>query len=469
MGMAGKDRTGDAAARTATIAARLDRLPFARFHIRLFVLGGLGYVFDALDSAIVAFALPALKLAWGLDIRQMGLIAGAAAIGGFFGALIAGRLGDRVGRRKVMMSALALYCVATLASAFSTNVWQFFAWRLIAGVGISAESVIITPFLSELVPGRFRGRFTGALAGCFSLGFVLAALLGAAVIPLAPDAWRWALVITALPIVMLLWWRRALPESPRWLEGQGRSDEAEAVVARIEALVERQHGALPEPAIDLAPAAAAPAGGPKLRAYAELWGKALRRRTAVAWTIWFTIGFSYYAFFTWLPSLLVASGMSMAKGFGFSLAIYAAQIPGYFSAAWLNDVIGRRAVIASYMLAAAVAALGFAFASADWQLMLGGILLSLCMNGVYAGLYAYTPEIFPTHVRATGQGSSTAVSRIGAALAPLAVGLLFPLYGFVGVFGLTTCLLVGGALCAATLGLSTRGRSLEAITAPPLA
>src|ERR1700744_4189048 len=217
------------------IAARIERLPFSGFHRRLLLMGGLGYTFDAMDAAVLAFLLPVLRKDWGLTSVQTGVLGSGTFIGYFLGAMAAGLLGDLIGRRKVMMWALVIYCVASLASAFA-NDWGFFlGTRIVAGLGTGAESAIVAPFLSEFVAKRYRGAFPGSLAGFFSFGFVAAALLGYFVIPLAPEAWRIVMVITALPILMLLWGRRSLPESPRWLEARGRRAEAEAIIAAAEA------------------------------------------------------------------------------------------------------------------------------------------------------------------------------------------------------------------------------------------
>ncbi|WP_313381283.1 MFS transporter, partial [Achromobacter insolitus] len=217
------------------ISARIERLPFARFHKHLLLMGGLGYMFDAMDAAVLAFILPVLRTEWGLSSVQIGLLGSSTFIGFFFGALLAGTLGDLIGRRAVMMWALALYCVASLVSAWVDSWPPFLVARVVAGMGTGAESAIIAPYLAEFVARRFRGSFTGALAGFFSFGFVAAALLGYFIVPAHASGWRIVLVITALPVVMLLWWRRALPESPRWLESRGREQEAGVILDRIEA------------------------------------------------------------------------------------------------------------------------------------------------------------------------------------------------------------------------------------------
>ena len=150
----------------------------------------------------------------------------------------------------------------------------------------------------------------------------------------------------------------------------------------------------------------------------------------MTWIMWLSITFSYYSFFVWIPGLLVESGMSMTKSFGYSLAIYCAQVPGYFSAAWFNEKIGRQATIASYMLLAA-GALGLALAKTDGQIMLAGIIMSF-FNGTYAGVYAYTAEVFPTAVHHR-RGLASAIGRLGAIASPVLVGYLYPKFGFLGV------------------------------------
>ena len=442
------------------ISARIERLPFARFHKHLLLMGGLGYMFDAMDAAVLAFILPVLRVEWGLTSVQIGLLGSSTFIGFFFGALLAGTLGDLIGRRAVMMWALALYCVASLVSAWVDSWPPFFAARVIAGMGTGAESAIIAPYLAEFVARRFRGSFTGALAGFFSFGFVAAALLGYFIVPAHASGWRIVLVITALPVVMLLWWRRALPESPRWLESRGRTAEAEAVLDRIEADFRRRGATLAEPR----PEPAAPRGQPRVQFRAAAAGPADAHHADDL----DHVAVDHLQLLLVLrvdPGLLVESGMSMTKSFGYSLAIYCAQVPGYFSAAWFNEKIGRQATIASYMLLGGAGALGLALAKTDGQIMLAGIIMSFFMNGTYAGVYAYTAEVFPTAVRTTGAGLASAIGRLGAIASPVLVGYLYPKFGFLGVFGTTTVTLVLGALVVLVMGVPTRGRSLEAIAA----
>jgi len=443
---------------------RMERLPFSRFHWRLLWMGGLGYTFDAMDGAMIAFILPVVSARWGLTNQQTGLLASSALIGYLFGAFFAGALGDLIGRRVVMMYALAIYSLATLVAAFAPN-WQFlFGWRVVASFGTGAEAAIIAPFLSEFVQKKYRGRFVGSLSGFFSFGFVFAALLGYFVVPHWHDGWRAVQIVTALPILMLLWWRRSLPESPRWLIQRGRSAQAAAEVERIEAQLGEDERArlVPLDRVEV-PAAGTSQGGTFAKNLAALWSARMARTTAMLWILWIAITFSYYGFFTWIPTLLVKQGMTITKSFGYSIVIYLAQIPGYYSAAFVSEKLDRKWTIVVYMLLGGLSAYLLSNARTDTAITLAGFSLSFFMNGTYAAIYAYTPELYPTAFRTTGMGVASAFGRIGGLSAPIVIGYTFARIGFGGVFVITTIVLVAGALAVAALGIGTAGKTLEQI------
>ena len=458
-----------------SLPARLDRLPLSRPHYQLLLMGGFGYTFDGMDAAIVAFLLPAVRQEWGLSNAQLGIIGSATPFGFLFGAAVAGILGDRIGRRAVMMYALLFYAVFTLVAAAAPSYEVFVGARVLAGLGTGAESAIIAPFLSEFVPAARRGWFIGALAGFFSFGFVGAALIGRVVVPTVDHGWRWAQVLTAVPVLMVLWWRRSLPESPRYLLLRGRRAEAELVVADFERRAEAATGAplppLPPrpPGVDdetVALAGTEPGGKspPLADALRFLWSREMARRTAVVWTVWFVITFSYYGFFSWIPTLLVERGITVTRSFEFSIIIYLAQIPGYFSAAWCNERLDRRRTIAIYLVGSAISAFLLSRVDTSVTIVATGALLSFFLNGVYAGLYAYTPEVFPTWVRATGTGLSSAFGRIGSISAPAIIGFFAATLGFAGVFTMTTVVLAVGVVTVLAFGLHTAGRGLEELT-----
>ncbi len=448
------------------ILRRLERLPMTWVQMRLLVMGGLGYTFDAMDLGIVAFILPVVIASFGLTNERTGLLGSASMIGYLFGAFLAGTLGDLIGRRSVMLYALAFYCVATLFSAASPG-WEFLFWsRTLAGIGFGAESAIIAPFLSEFIQGRYRGRYIGSLSGFFSFGFVFAALLGYFVVPASAAGWRIVLVICATPILLLLWWRRGIAESPRWLIQQGRSAEAERIVSRMEEEVARRVAG-PLPAIESVELPAITVWrDTSFRAnLAALFSRKMMRSTAMLWVLWFSITFAYYGFFTWIPTLLVKQGLTVTRSFGYSFIIYLAMVPGYYSAAFLSEKLDRKWTIILYMAGGGLAALGMSIVHHENFITFFGFILSFFMNGTYAGIYAYTPEVYPTAIRTTGMGVASSFGRLGGIAAPIIIGYAFASIGFGGVFVITTAVLLAGALAVGILGIRTSGKTLEEITA----
>ncbi|OZI55259.1 MFS transporter [Bordetella genomosp. 5] len=447
-----------------SVSERLERLPFSRFHFKLLLIGGLGLAFEALDAGIIAFIIPSLRTQWGLTTGEIGWIASSTYVGFLVGALFAGILGDRYGRKRVMLYALMLFCVATFINAFARNYHEFYILRMIAGIGMGAEGAIIAPYLAEFVGSKYRGRFTGALAGFFSFGFVMSALLGYFIVPMSEDGWRWIMIIASVPVIFLLWWRKSLFESPRWLEHTGQTAEADRICTAIENDVQKHIGRpLPPPVSTRKQPVSAQPQQTAMQKLATLFSKTYLGTTVLVWVFWITVLFCYYAFLVWIPSLLVERGFTITKSFSYTILIYLAQIPGYFSAAYFNDKVGRKYTILAYMLLSCLAALGLAFATGETQIILLSMLLSFGMNGVIAGQYTYTAEIYPTAIRATGMGAASAFARIGSIASPTIVGVAYPVLGFGGVFAMMTCILLIGGLGILFYGKNTRGVVLEEI------
>lgn len=298
-----------------------------------------------------------------------------------------------------------------------------------------------------------RGKLVVVLESFWAFGWALAAVVATSLIP--TWGWRAGFLVGSLPVLYVLWLRRAVPESPRFLEAVGRYDEAVAVVRSVE----KACGQGTEP-LERSGTQAQPRSG-----VLALWASAFARRTAMLWTLWFAMVYSYYGIFIWLPSLLVAQGYGLVKSFQYTLIITAAQIPGYFSAALLVDRLGRKPTLALYMLGCAVSAFVFRKAAGPSQILFWGCLISFFNLGAWGVVYTYTPENYPTALRGTGAGWAAGVGRVGGILAPLVVGrfltalpgrqdLIFAQFAVVVLVGLAAVLV---------LGTETKGRSLEAI------
>lgn len=446
----------------ASVAARLDALPFTRRHLKVLTGSGLGWALDAMDVGLVSFVLTALIAQWSLTGEQASWIASAGFVGMAVGASLGGLLADRFGRRSVFALTLLVYGLATGASALAGGVAALIALRVVVGLGLGAELPVASTYVSELAPARMRGRLIVILEAFWAIGWTAAALIGFFVIPASADGWRWAFALGAIPALYALIVRWGLPESPRWLAQRGRDAEASEVVAGFEsspALSEsRRHRTAPAaPALPAAPAPAATSARQRL---ARLWSAELRVRTAALWTVWFCVNFAYYGAFIWIPTILFAQGYDLVKSFGFTLIITLAQLPGYAVAAWLIEVWGRRATLSVFLAGSAIAAVLFGTASGEGAIIATGMALSFFNLGAWGALYAVTPETYPTSLRGTGAGWAAGVGRIASIVAPLSVPPLLAAGGAPLLFVIFAAFFVLAA--AAAWGLAEhRGAALD--------
>ncbi|MFY9712533.1 MAG: MFS transporter [Microbacterium sp.] len=433
----------------ASLAERLDDLPFTRRHARLLTGSGLGWALDAMDVGLISFILAALVQQWDLSRTAAGWIASVGFLGMAVGATLGGLLADRLGRRQVFALTLLVYGVATGASAFVGGLAALLVLRFLVGLGLGAELPVASTYVSEFAPARIRGRMIVILEAFWAVGWTAAALIGYFVIPASADGWRWAFALGAIPALYALVVRWGLPESPRWLASRGRIAEAERIVSTFEA----DAGLVAEPAIRKEPPSRSIAVTARARLL-TLWNPEFSRRTICLWLVWLTVNFAYYGAFIWIPSILVEAGFDLVRSFGFTLIITLAQLPGYAVAAWLIEVWGRRSTLSVFLIGSAVSAVFFGTATTEPAIIASGMALSFFNLGAWGALYAVTPEIYPTSLRATGAGWAAGVGRIASIVAPLVVPLLLVAGGaplLFTVFG--GCFLIAAA---AAWGLADR-------------
>lgn len=416
---------------------RLDRLPFTGKHGRLLTGSGIGWALDAMDVGLISFVMAALAAQWQLDQTELSWLGSIGFVGMALGASLGGLLADKIGRRSVFAMTLLVYGLATGASALAGGLAVLLVLRFIVGLGLGAELPVASTLVSEFAPAKIRGRMVVILEAFWAVGWLLAALVAYFVIPLSDDGWRWAFALGLIPALYAIVIRRGLPESVRFLEAKGRHEEAEAIVRDFESSAGIAHpttaagttATATTSATTTTPAASTPAPG-----LADLFGSVMRRRTMAIWLTWFGVNFAYYGAFIWIPSLLFADGYSLVKSFEFTLIITLAQLPGYALAAVLIEVWGRRATLATFLAASAIAAVLFGQAESTTMLLVTGCALSMANLGAWGALYAVTPEIYPTTVRATGAGWAAAFGRIASIIAPLLVPVLFSSGGLALVF-----------------------------------
>ncbi len=436
------------------IISRLERIPAGSFHYRLLVITGLGWMFDAMDTGIIAFVLPSLAKAWSLTAAQVGYIGSAGLVGMALGAVLSGSAADRIGRKKMFASTLILYSIATGLCGIAWNFASLVILRFLVGFGLGGQLPVAVTLVSEYAPPDKRGRFIVLLESFWGVGWLAAALIAYLLIP--HYGWQMAFFIGAVPALYVFYLWNWVPESVRYLLDKGQIKEAHDIVCDIE----RRAGLAPVNEM-IAP----PSEPVKRNAFSDIWAPEFFKRTLVLWIIWFGIVYSYYGIFTWLPSLMVGQGYTVLKTFEYVLIMTLAQLPGYFAAAYLVDRIGRKATLGGFLALSAVAAFFFGQGGTPGVVLLWGSLMSFFNLGAWGVVYTYTPELYPTRIRAFGSGWAAAVGRIGGILAPTIVGFMLQGQGgFQMIFTMFTAVMLLVAVTVWLAGEETKGKTLDEIS-----
>lgn len=444
------------------IARRLDRLPVSRFHLTVLVVAALSLFFDTLDTVITGFVLATLRPLWGFDAATIGVIS-AIGLGGYLvGTALAGFAADRYGRKKMIMLTLVLYSLFSASRGLVNDVWSFAALNFFTWLFVGAESSIVPPYLAELWPTRVRGKLGGWMMGFFALGIAVSPIWALNIIP--HWGWRAALFLTLPFAIVVGLMRSGLPESPRWLLRRGRAAEAEAVLASIEQRVGRRlpdETAVSGSSSTSATASAIGAKPAKAWRARDLLSPRFRKVTLMLWATWFAEYGVLYTFMTFVPTLLAMEGFSIVKSFEFSIAIYASVIPGYVLGGYVVDWLDRKPTAILAFIGTAIFGTLFGVSTSSTTLMAFGGLTSFCLALGSTAIYSYTPELYPTEIRATGMGLASAWGRAGAILLLLVFGVFAVLKGKLFVFVISDVILLVAAICIALFGPSTKGRSLE--------
>ena len=450
------------------IAARRDRLPRARHVWWLITLISLGACFELYDLFLTAYVVPGMAR-HGLFTREsLGIfgvleplhVAGpgtfvfALFAGLFVGTIAFGWVADAYGRRFVFTFSLLWYSAATLIMAFQTTGFGVDLWRFIAGIGIGVELVTIDTYVSELIPRNERGQ---AFAFSQFVGFCAVPLVAFLAWALGPDNWRWVVGIGAAGALVVWWLRRELPESPRWLARHGRYSEAEAIMADIEAKVSAETGPLPAPQ-------AVTALEEGSNSFAELWQPPYAKRTVLLSVFNFFQTFGYYGFAAWVPTLLIAKGITVTTSLAYAFVIAIANPIGPLLGALIADRMERKWQICLAALGIAVFGLAFASQSGAAALIACGVLVTLCNNWLSFAFHNYQAELFPTRIRSRAVGFVYAWSRLSAALSGLAIAMFLGLGGVMAVFAFIAAAMAIVVVIIGGFGPRTRGLALEAIS-----
>ncbi|MBB3950948.1 MFS transporter [Aureimonas jatrophae] len=433
---------------TISFEDALARIGTGTFQRRLLLVFGLVWAADAMQVLSVGFAAPSIAAEFGLNVPQALQVGTAFFAGMLVGASAFGRLADRIGRRRVLLLTIAIDAVFGLASAFAPDFAWLLAFRFLTGLGVGGTLPVDYALMAEFLPPRGRGRWLVMLEGFWAVGTIALALAALAAPRLSDGpAWRTLFLLTALPALVGLAARLFVPESPLYLLRQGRERDARAVLERL-ARINRYQDELPA----IAPAPPTAAGG-------SILGPNLRRRTLLILLVWLLVSMSYYGVFVWLPVQLAAQGFGFLRGELFLLLVALAQLPGYALAAYGVERWGRRPTLAGFLVLSAAGCVLYGLDPSPALVAGSTLLMSFALLGTWGALYAWTPELYPTQLRATGMGAAGAVARLGGLAAP---SLLAPLaaQSFAGALALYAAFLVAAAVATVSLRAETRGAAL---------
>jgi putative MFS transporter len=442
------------------LIARLERLPVTAWHVRARIIVGAATFFDAFDVQAISVVLPVLAVEWRLSPSEIGFLISTGFVGQLAGALLFGWIGERFGRLRALTYSVALLALMSLACATAWNYTALFVFRTIQGVAIGGEVPVAATYISELSTAHGRGRFFLLYEMLFSIGLAAAGLVGYWLVPRI--GWQPMFILGALPALLALFLRRLLPESPRWLASQGRLVEANRVVEQMEEYALR-HGARLTPVHPVITATA----NPSATRWTELFSKTYLRRTLTVWIIWFTCYFVAYGLTAWMPTLYrTVFKLDVATALRLSLAINLAGLSGDLVVAFTIDRLGRRAwfTIAFALAALPLLALWFLGAASAHLVALCASLSYVFVASNALACYLYTPEIYPTRIRAIGTSIATAWLRAGSAAGPVLVGFMLTRFNLSAVFLSFALVSLVGSVAAGVFAIETRERVLEEIS-----
>jgi putative MFS transporter len=435
--------------------ARLDRLPVSSFHYRIFWLVGAGMFFDGYDLYIAGGVIASVlqtKFALPPQIPQF---VSLTFVGMTIGALITGFVGDKMGRRFTYQINLLIFGLASLAAAFAQDMNQLIACRFVQGLGLGAEIVVGYSTLTEFVPPKTRGRWLSMMAFLVVAGFPVTALLGYLIIP--AFGWRPMFIIAAIGSLVVWYLRKNLPESPRWLESQGRAAEAEALMQEIET-ESAGFGTLPPVVV--------PAQVAQVAAMDMLKPPLLQRLLVGCWVL-ITINTLIFGFVIFLPQFFLRQGLTIANSLAYTLVLSIASLVGCVLGAWLSDAIGRRWSIIGASVVTIVSGYIYARfdAASDPVIVLStGFILIVAIYVQTAILFGvYTPELFPTEIRLRANGICNTFGRGATVVSPFIVTALMASYQLPGVVWLMIGLVVIQIVAVWAWGVEPRNRGLEEV------
>lgn len=448
------------------LESALSRIGVTGAHKQIIALVLIGCLFDSFEQNTIGVAGPMLKATWGLTGADIGFLNtitfGSAAIG----RLLSGILGDRYGRRVMLTFNLLLFTIGSAACALAPNFATLCFARAIVGFGVGGEISTAVTMLSEFCSPKFRGTAAGLVnVGAGGFGNFLAPAFGLMIFTLFPgdNAWRWLFASLALPALLVVFYRRYVPETPRFLASQNRIAEANKVLSILESgtlrprnLVVREH-LTHDPAQDEAP---------NKNSWKELFRAPFIGRTIpVAIAILMSYG-AQLSVLTLMPIIFVSMGYTLQGSLLYSMIIQSGSVLGAIAASMFGYYFPRKKVLTVGAVFACLAAVSIVYLGTNiYLVLLFGAIFQFFVLLLNTSIWIYAPELFPTRIRAFGVAFILATGSAAGSFIPTVAGALFDNYGMVGVFSLAAAMYAVFAFCI-QMGPETYGMSMEDLTQP---
>lgn len=430
----------------------LEGLKLTRFHYILLAISSLVYGLTAMNVMLIGALLPSITAEWKLSPTEAGILLSFGYLGMFFGAVLSGLISDRIGRKYTMILMVLVGSVFTGLCGVAWDYSSMALFRVIAGFGLGGTLPIPAVYMSEYPPAKYRGRFVGIVETAWVYGVLLSIILARIIMPQV--GWRSVFATSLIPLVLIPIIVLYAPESLRFLEKKKKIDDIKDILRRHKLV-----GDIDKLSIDIEEEEKTP--------LTTLFSGKYLKRTIVLWILWAVLVYTYHGIFIWLPSIYASLfKYEVVRSLEWVLIITLVQVPGYYSAALILDKVGRKKVLVSYL---AVAGLGCLLLASTTQLdliLVYSAVISFFNLGAWAGLYTYTPELYPTKLRGTGTGVAASIGRLAGILAPSITGYLFEISSgaLLPAFTVFALAHIVAAFSTMVLGEETKGKVLEEIS-----
>ena len=422
----------------------LDRISLSRIHYIILSICIMFYLFAAMNCVLIAPALDLIQKEFRLDPISLGMVVGILYLGMLLGAVSCGYISDILGRKLALILTTSVHSIFTGLISMVGDLSTLLVLRFIAGYGLGGVLPLPGVYMSEYSPPKYRGLFIGLIETSWVFGALLASALGLLIIP--SYGWRVLFYTAFIPLIIIPLTLAFLPESTRYLISRGRGKEALKVLERFNLKIETVPRVVSEKV-----------------SIREIFSKSYIPRTVLLWILWFSLVYTYHGIFIWLKAFFIKSGL-IVDPLLYYFIVTLAQIPGYFSATLLLDKLGRKPVLVLYLILAGIGCLAYAFSRDPTSILISSCIIGFFNLGAWAGLYTYTPELYPTRVRGTGAGAAASCGRLGGFLQGPLTGLILTSLGLTPTFIKFSIIHIVAAITVLFLGIETKGRRLEEIS-----